>query len=95
MENLLYGQSLGYEMRRGKIEIIADILKIVKRNKLTKTAIVYNANLNFKRANQYLSMLLSMGLVDTVDDTYSITDLGKEYLQKITELDSLFSNIHE
>lgn len=82
-------------MRRGKIEIIADILKIVKRNKLTKTAIVYNANLNFKRANQYLSMLLSMGLVDIADGTYSITDLGKEYLNKIIELDSLFSNIHD
>ena len=82
-------------MRRGKIEIIADILKIVKQNELTKTAIVYNANLNFKRANQYLSMLLSMGLVDIADGTYSITDLGKEYLNKITELDSLFSNIHD
>ncbi len=82
-------------MRRGKIEIIADILKIVKRNELTKTAIVYNANLNFKRANQYLSMLLSMELVNITNDTYSITDLGKDYLQKINELDSLFSNIHE
>ncbi|MCK5659830.1 MAG: winged helix-turn-helix domain-containing protein [Methanosarcinales archaeon] len=82
-------------MRRGKIEIIADILKIVKRKELTKTAIVYNANLNFKRANQYLSMLLSMELVNISNDTYSITDLGQEYLQKINELDSLFNNIHE
>lgn len=95
MDDQSYDQLLGYKMRRGKIEIIADILKIVKRNELTKTAIVYNANLNFKRANQYLSMLLSMELVNITNDTYSITDLGKDYLQKINELDSLFSNIHE
>ena len=95
MDDRSYDQLLGCKMRRGKIEIIADILKIVKRNELTKTAIVYNANLNFKRANQYLSMLLSMELVNITNDTYSITDLGKDYLQKINELDSLFSNIHE
>lgn len=82
-------------MRRGKIDIIADILKSVKQNKLTKTAIVYHANLNFKRASQYLNMLLSMGLVAVTDDAYYyITDIGKDYLQKINDLNACLSNIH-
>ncbi|MDA0524510.1 winged helix-turn-helix domain-containing protein [Methanococcoides alaskense] len=78
-------------MRRGKIEIMVDILNVVKKSQVTKTAIVYNANLNFNRADQYINMMMDVGLVEKTLNKYSITDLGSEYLYKINDMDSIFS----
>ncbi len=78
-------------MRRGKIEIMVDILNVVKKSQVTKTAIVYNANLNFNRADQYINMMMDVGLVEKTSNKYSITDLGSEYLYKINDMDSIFS----
>lgn len=78
-------------MRRGKIEIMVDILNVVKKSQVTKTAIVYNANLNFNRADQYITMMMDVGLVEKTSNKYSITDLGSEYLYKINDMDSIFS----
>jgi len=50
-------------MRRSRIDIVVDILKIVN-TETTKTPVVYQANQSFKRADRYLQMLLSMGLVE-------------------------------
>ncbi|MCD4821665.1 transcriptional regulator [Methanococcoides sp. SA1] len=79
------------KMRRGKIEIMVDILNVVKKSQVTKTAIVYNANLNFNRADQYINMMMDVGLVEKTSNKYSITDLGSEYLYKINDMDSIFS----
>ncbi|WP_048063144.1 winged helix-turn-helix domain-containing protein [Methanococcoides burtonii] len=78
-------------MRRGKLEIIVDILNVVRKSDATKTAIVYNANLNFNRANQYLIMMMCIGLVEKDINKYSITDLGSEYLHKINDVNMMFS----
>ncbi len=78
-------------MRRGKIEIMVDILNVVKKSHVTKTAIVYNANLNFNRADQYINMMMDVGLVEKTSNKYSITDLGSEYLYKINDMDPIFS----
>ena len=78
-------------MRRGKIEIMIDILNVVKKSQVTKTAIVYNANLNFNRADQYITMMMDVGLVEKTSNKYSITNLGSEYLYKINDMDSIFS----
>lgn len=78
-------------MRRGKIEIIVDILNVVKRSRVTKTAIVYNANLNLNRADQYISMMMDLGLVEKDSNKYSITALGSEYLYKLNDMDLLLS----
>ncbi|MCM1985888.1 MULTISPECIES: winged helix-turn-helix domain-containing protein [Methanococcoides] len=78
-------------MRRGKIEIMVDILNVVKKSQVTKTAIVYNANLNFNRADQYINMMMDVGLVEKTSNKYSITDLGSEYLYKINDMGSIFS----
>lgn len=78
-------------MRRGKLEIMVDILNVVRASKVTKTAIVYNANLNFSRADQYLNMMIDMGLVEKLPDGYTITDLGGNYLQKMNDINSVLA----
>jgi len=69
---------MGWGMRRGKLEIMVDILNVVRASKVTKTAIVYSANLNFNRADHYLDMMIEMGLIEKSSGKYSITKLGGE-----------------
>ncbi len=80
-------------MRRNKIEITKDILEMLNTGKATKTKIVYSVNLNFKRADRYLEQLYGMKLVDHSSKTYHITELGREYLKKVKDIDSIFSNV--
>lgn len=81
-------------MKRGKIGIIRDILITLKNNKLlTKTNIVYAANLNFNRADYYLKNLIVLGFVErTNNDRYIITELGQDYLNKVSEIYSVVEN---
>jgi predicted transcriptional regulator len=81
-------------MRRGKMDIIIDILETLKKKELAKTAIVYHANLNFRRADRYLDMMVKMELVDKSSDKYILTTRGRECLQKINDLKSII-NIRE
>lgn len=81
-------------MRRGKLEIMVDILNVVRTENVTKTAIVYNANLNFSRADQYLNMMIEMGLVEKSSDGYNITELGGDYLQKMNAINSVLATTH-
>ena len=77
-------------MRRDRISIIADILEVLNRKQIPKTAIVYSANLNFNRASLYLDMMLRKNLIEKESNKYMITNLGKEYLHKINDLEGIF-----
>ena len=46
-----------------------------------KTAIVYNANLNFDRVGKYLLYLEEKGLIEHTNDGYKTTERGKEFLR--------------
>ena len=69
-----------FKERRGKLEIIADILLVARRG-AKKTAIVYNANLNFDRVGKYLLYLEEKGLIEHTNDGYKTTERGKEFLR--------------
>ncbi len=73
-------------MRRSKMQIMLDILNIVRQSEKTKTSIVYGANLNFDRADHYLEMMMELGLVEKFSNKYVITELGGDYRQKLNEL---------
>lgn len=79
-------------MRRGKIDIIENILEILKSGGSSKTKIVYGANLNFKRAERYLFLLHRMGLITNSTKIYYITMSGREYLEKVNEIKSVFGD---
>ncbi len=72
--------------KRGRIEILADILDVVKRQSNCRLIRVsYGANLPLDRAKKLLALLASSGLVaikknDSVT-TYQITARGLEFLE--------------
>ena len=75
--------------RRTQVEIIRDVLKIVRERAtgVKKTEIVYGANLNFERASRILKWLIEKGLVKAKSDRYEITEKGEEVLREIYKLD--------
>ncbi len=71
--------------KRGRIEILADILEVVKRQRNCRLIRVsYGANLPLDRAKKLLAALASSGLVSVMRDdnvtTYQITTRGLEFL---------------
>lgn len=74
------------ERKRNKLQIIHDILSVIKeRNRRIKpTHILYKSNLSHIMMEQYLSELISKGLVREIktgnSKTYEITDKGINYL---------------
>lgn len=68
---------------------MVDILKVLKESEVTKTRVVYSANLNFKRANQYLDSMIQMGLVEKPSNKYNITETGNNYLKMMSKVNSI------
>ncbi len=81
-------------MRRGRIDIIIDILETAKEG-VNKTRIVYKANLNFKLADKYLALLQKHGLMENKIDKYIITEKGKEFLERAQDMFLNYSLISE
>ncbi|MFB0557506.1 MAG: winged helix-turn-helix domain-containing protein [Candidatus Bathyarchaeia archaeon] len=74
-------------MRRNELDIVADILNVAKSG-LRKTRIVYSANLNFKQANRYISMLRENGLLRIKGYNYITTNKGMEFLENYNKVRS-------
>lgn len=73
-------------MRRDKIEIFADILKVAQ-NGAKKTHIVYKANLNFSTLKKYIKRLIEKGLLMQIDGGHYITTRkGDEFLTQYNKL---------
>ncbi len=73
-------------MRRDKIEIFADILKVAK-NGAKKTHIVYKANLNFSTLKNQLKTLKEKGLlIQTDGGFYLTTQKGDNFLEQYMKL---------
>ncbi len=69
-----------FKKRRGKLEIIMDILSVTMKE-AKKTEIVYKANLNFKRVGNYLPYLEEKGLIENIGSEYKTTEKGKQFLR--------------
>jgi len=69
-----------FKKRRGKLEIIVDILSVAMKD-AKKTEIVYKANLNFKRVGKYLPYLEEKGLIENMGSEYKTTEKGKQFLR--------------
>jgi len=54
------------EKRRGKLEIIADILRSMqkKEGKIKPTHLLYKSNLSHAKLKEYLTMLLEKGMIE-------------------------------
>ena len=85
-ENLNLNFKGRVKKRRGRAEIIADILSAAMKE-AKKTQIVYKANLNFRRARKYLPYLEEKGLIENIGSEYKTTEKGKQFLQDYQKLD--------
>jgi predicted transcriptional regulator len=75
-----------FKERRGRLEIIADVLLVARRG-AKKTQIVYKANLNFKMVEKYLPYLEGKGLIENTCREYTTTEKGKKYLRVYKEME--------
>jgi predicted transcriptional regulator len=66
---------------RGKLDIIADILRVAKEN-AKKTRIMYQANLSYKVLQRYLAELVEASLICFEDEKrcYMLTNKGQKFL---------------
>ena len=73
---------------------MAEMLEI-SRNGALKTQIMYKANLSFAQLNEYLSLLLEIGLLEAVNKgkktLYKTTGKGLHYIQGHKKLTALYS----
>ena len=78
-----------HKKRRGESEIFAEILYLANEGGVTKTSMVYQANLNFRIIDRFLSELLDRALIEIKDKLYETTDRGVQFLHHYEELEKL------
>jgi predicted transcriptional regulator len=81
--------SLWFSKRRDQLHIVTEILEVAKHG-ASKTCIMYNANLNFKGVNQYLTfMMKNKLLLKTLEEckpVYYASEKGLTFLSGYTQL---------
>ncbi len=76
------------DKKRSKLEVIYDILDIIKKNKnsIKMTPLLRHSNLSSERFGKYFSELVEKGFVREIDDengkSVTLTDKGFTYLEK-------------
>lgn len=78
-----------HKKRRNEIDIFAEILYLANEGGVTKTSMVYQANLNFVIIDRFLSELLDRALIEFKDKLYETTDKGVTFLHHYEELGKL------
>jgi predicted transcriptional regulator len=75
-------EEMGLGNYRGKLDIIADILRVVSQ-KPKKTQIMYQANLSYKVLKRYLRNVTAYSLISfvTEEQCYVLTPKGHEFLE--------------
>jgi len=79
--------------KRSLIEVFSHILTITsEKGGANKTRIVYRANLNFVRAEEYLQLLIELGFMDYIQEgRFQTTAKGQQFLTKYKDVLELFS----
>jgi len=80
--------------KRGRVEIIGEILNMIYKGETRKTRIMQGVFLGWKSFNTYMDFLLENELIkengvkkgDTLEIHYSLTEKGKEVLKRYLEI---------
>ena len=84
--------------RRDRLHIMAEVLGVTLDGAL-KTQIMYKANLSFAQLNEYLSLLLKLGLLrrnkEEQRTLYKTTPKGIEYLKSYEEIRAILGKNEE
>ena len=76
------------EVRRSQIQIIAEILRLLRLGEVGKTEIMYTIKMSYSQLQKYLNLVLELRLADTYKKehnqlVYVITKKGFELLTRI------------
>ena len=85
-----YDLSIGKGCRRGKFEIMAEILVFCDRHR-AKTSIMYKTNLNYTQLKSNLKFLTSQNLLMHQKDKYVTTEKGNRFLCLFAEIADMLS----
>jgi predicted transcriptional regulator len=91
----------GLRMRRSKLEMYVDILKVLaQRGPLKLTHVMYKANVNCSVLKEYMDFLIKQGLVEerTVGKSrvvYAVTQRGITVLKYFKELKQVLPIVEE
>jgi predicted transcriptional regulator len=82
---------LPLEGRRSSIDIVWEILRLLRLHEASKTELMYAANLSYRQTQEYLSWLLELGLLDKLEDegrwaSYRATKRGLRLLTNIQNM---------
>ena len=80
--------------RRGRLEIIADILLFCDQQK-AKTSIMYKTNLNYAQLKRHLKSLTSQGLLTHNRDKYATTEKGYRFLELFAQLNDILKSVNK
>ena len=78
--------------RRGKLEIIADILRSVqnKEGKIKPTHLLYKSNLSHAKLKEYVNMLLEKGMIEEQSvkgkKVYFMKEQGYKFLSEFERI---------
>lgn len=84
--------------KRERLDIIKDILKVIRENRQIKpTRLLYASNLSPQMFREYINELISKGFIKLDIDkkekkTFSITKKGNEFLQEYKVIENFVEN---
>ena len=79
--------------RRGKLDIIAEILLFCEHQK-TKTSIMYNTNLNYSQLKNHMDTLTAQGLLAKNLNKYMTTEKGYRFLELFAQINDLLDEFN-
>ncbi len=85
-----YDWSISKGSRRGKFEIMAEILIFCDRQR-AKTSIMYKTNLNYTQLKSNLQFLMSQGLLIRQKDKYIASEKGNQFISLFAQLTNMLS----
>jgi predicted transcriptional regulator len=80
---------LSARKKRGKWELIHDILKATHEGRFTKSRIMHKACLDWRNFRKYFDLLINEGLIarcDNSPDNYENTERGKKLLKQLGKI---------
>ena len=81
---------------RSRLKILANILFVIRNNNgAKKTQIMYQAYLSYKLLIQYLHEVTEFGLVNSENESYTLTSKGEKFLEKFDEYNKQRDIINE
>jgi predicted transcriptional regulator len=86
---------LPFDGRRSSVQLIGEILRLLRLGEVAKTEVMYAVKLTHLQTQKYLLKLSGLGLIDQREDgrtpSYSITQKGLDVLSDIERLQEMLN----